>query len=1162
MHSMFNPPNIFLHTPGKPALQWKKWLRSFDNYIVAIDGQEFKPEKKKALMFTFLGNAAIDVFDNLKPITAPTEEGAVWNVYLEAIARLQKQFDEEPNVMIERHKFYKRKQFTDENIEEYVAALRVLAANCDFGENIDVYIRDQFVFNCESKKIQERILACRNPKLAEVLELAKSIERSTISTKVINTEISESVNAIHIQNRFANRTGRGAIGRVSVCYRCGSKTHIGNNPICPASGRKCNKCNKLGHFQSVCRNNKTPILAINMDTENTEDRFVKEVLTIDGLSEYMAVNAILTGFKAPLGEVSIGGVRVEVMADSGSPITILSEDTFKDRWSRHTLIKPDINPRAFGNFEIKMLGYFVDTLTYKDRTIETKIYVAVNGRDIVGWFDLGKLRIELRPGTAQPISLGAWEYHGKNEQVNCIAECDDGLRRILDSHKPVFEDKVGRVRGFEHHIRLIDGAQPIQHKVRIVPLAIRAKLKEHLALLEQEGIIEPVNGSQWISAIVIALKKNGQIRLCADLRTVNKNIVVECHPLPRIQEMLSAVNGAKYFSIIDLKSAYHQVELTEDSRDLTAFVTPFGVYRYIRLPFGLASAASVFQRLMDKLFGDIAGVQAFQDDVLVFARTVKEHNLILDKVLQILQERGMTVSAEKCKFMLSELDYLGHKITQEGIKPKDDLVSAINKAAAPTDKDTLRSFLGLGEYYARFVEGFAVFVEPMRKLLRKGVRFEWGVEQNLAFEKVKQLIVHAKALKPFDPEGKNVIKVDASTKGLGAVFTQLINGKENTVSFISRALRGAEEYYSTIEKEALACVWAVERLKTYLWGKKFILYTDHKPLIYLFEGKGSGNASSRLIRLVARLQEFNFEVRHISGGNNSIADTLSRMPEPENGNKQMDNTDECVVSAIDAVEFCEGITNESSWVAETKKDQTFNKIRQYQTSGWPNSRNIERHIQPYEQVSHELTWHGDVLCRNDLFVPPSALRLSLIQSAHKGHTGITGTTALLKEHYWWPEMNGMIREFVDNCPVCLNSDKKWKVSVQPLSIKDCPQEVWEKVSIDLAGPYNILGQQNRFLLVVIDNFTKWIYHKFLANTEVEQVISFLDEIFKLEGVPKILCSDNGTQFTSRKMKEYLENKDVKTEYSPLYFPTANGQVERANRFLKDGIQLPIAIGLN
>ena len=281
-----------------------------------------------------------------------------------------------------------------------------------------------------------------------------------------------------------------------------------------------------------------------------------------------------------------------------------------------------------------MSGYFKDNISYKDRTVFSKIYVAQRGYNILGWRDQGLIGMVLRPGTDCPISLVGMIEHSN-------------IDSILRIHKELFREKLGVVKNFEHKIVLKPDAVPVVHKVRNVPMSMRSKLKQHLDKLQSENIIEPIDSSQWVSPIVVALKKNDELRLCVDLRSLNRNILVDCFPLPKIQDLLAQLGGAKYFTSLDLRAAYHQVELTEDSKPLTAFNTPFGAYQYLRLPFGLASAASLFQKLMFKVLGSIQGVIAYQDDILVYSENIRMHLTILNQVLTALKEHGFTLKKRK-----------------------------------------------------------------------------------------------------------------------------------------------------------------------------------------------------------------------------------------------------------------------------------------------------------------------------------------------------------------------------------------------------------------------------------------------------------------------------------------------------------------------------------
>lgn len=468
-------------------------------------------------------------------------------------------------------------------------------------------------------------------------------------------------------------------------------------------GKKCTKCKKIGHFQEVCRSRRPfPNVRIhnvelqspsastcNSSVSDCTSKFSSLLLSIDE-----PLSSI--DFERPLCQASIHGKSLQVMADSGAPITVPANTTFYNSWGHSfSLQAPDIFPKAFGEKDIELLGFFVGTLQILERSTETKIYIAVKGRDLVGWKDLAKLGIILKSGHKDPIVLGDTPLRSID---NSNFTKTDPLTLLKNNFPSVFKDRIGTIKGFEHVIRLQANATPVTHKVRPVPIAVKPDLKKLFEKLTKDGVITTTDSSGWVSPIVLSKKKNGDLRLCVDLRSLNRNIIIDCHPLPHIQEMLSNIGHSKYFSTIDLHSASHQMALNTDSQELTTFVTPFGAYKYLRLPFGLASAASVFQKVMDVLFKDVTNVQAFQDDILVFTETKEAHLDTLHKVFSILNARGITIQPDKCKFLVEQIDYLGHTITPEGIKPKFSNVEAIIKAPPLPDKDALRSFLCLCEY--------------------------------------------------------------------------------------------------------------------------------------------------------------------------------------------------------------------------------------------------------------------------------------------------------------------------------------------------------------------------------------------------------------------------------------------------------------------------------
>ncbi|KAJ1172674.1 hypothetical protein NDU88_004518, partial [Pleurodeles waltl] len=340
-----------------------------------------------------------------------------------------------------------------------------------------------------------------------------------------------------------------------------------------------------------------------------------------------------------------------------------------------------------------------------------KLYVAKEGPSVLGWLDQRALNIVLDPNGV--------------EQVKIVNDNRDYSITLRDKFPELFSGKIGALKDFTHRIVLKVNAVPRVHKSRNIPWVIRDEVNKELESLLQRGIIEEVDASEWISPLVAVRKANGKIRLCIDLRYLNDNIVVERFPLPRISEMIALTKNMEWFTSIDLPSAYHQVRLHEDSKNLTAFMTPQGCFRYVRMPFGLASAAAVFQKLMHKLFKDVEGVIVFQDDILIMGKNRMQHDERVNRVLGIQREKGLTAEFSKCTFGVQHLNYLGHEITMSGIRPKKELLSAIRGAPSPNNKDELRSFLGLAEFYARFVRNFSEKTFNLRQLLKERCKFAW-----------------------------------------------------------------------------------------------------------------------------------------------------------------------------------------------------------------------------------------------------------------------------------------------------------------------------------------------------------------------------------------------------------------------------------------------------
>lgn len=796
----------------------------------------------------------------------------------------------------------------------------------------------------------------------------------------------------------------------------------------------------------------------------------------------------------------------------------------------------DIKPESFTGECIPMVGYRDVKFTFKGRKAEGRMYVAEYGPCVLGWKDQKSLKIILNPNS--------------KEQVLVLNEGDELGKKLCEEYKEVFSGNIGLLKGFKHKIVLRENAVPVNFKVRSVPFVVRNELEKELHRLESAGVIEQIESSQWMSPIVVARKANGKIRLCVDLRGVNKEIQVDKYPLPKINELLSKTKGMKWFSTVDLSNAYHQVPLHEESRKITSFITPFGCYQYVRMPFGLASAAAVFQRLMSEVLRGITGVLFFQDDILIMGENRRKHDERLKGVLDVLKRRGLTAEYGKCHFAKNEITYLGHSIGRDGVSPKRELVEAVREAPEPRNKDELRSFLGLAEYYSKFVRNFAEKSYDLRQLLKQKNEFVWDQKCKENFETLKNEICTATPIKGFDPELRSVLTVGASGKGLGAVLTQFEGGtKEVVIGFASRSLTPTEELYSVIEKETLGCVWGMEYFRAFLWGTEFDVRTDHKPLVTLLTTGGMVKASARLSM---RLQDYNYRIKYVPGQQNRVADCLSRIPLPV---KEVPKNmwDDYQVATVEEEIICSVAREE--WIAEYEKDILLIKIKERILRGWGGRKPDMAEERSYWEVRNKLSVESGFIIRSGKIIPPIGLRKRVIELCHEGHFGIVRTKRRVKCSYWWPGIDMEVERIVRECGECADSDKSLKTMRPKLLPMECPVMVWDLLAVDFVGPVQSGNGESKFIIVLIDYFSKWVELEIVEKADADTVVKFLSNVFLREGLPKRLISDNGTHFTASKVETFLKRNGIQHNKTSVYHPSGNGAVERFNRVIKGTIQI-------
>ena len=489
---------------------------------------------------------------------------------------------------------------------------------------------------------------------------------------------------------------------------------------------------------------------------------------------------------------------VTLQVDTGATVSAMGLALARRLFKGSSLNRTSARLFGFGRHQLQVLGTLPALVTYRGRKANAEIFIINSeGEEAVMGLDLMKqLDISLRPS-------------GAIDQL-AVAHSSEVSARPPHQPDPGELCSLTTVRDYQHRIVLRPGAVPARHKLRRLPCSVRDEVGRELDRLQEEGVIEQVEASDWIHPMVVSRKKNGKLRLCVDLRDLNRQVVAGVHPLLTAEELQDQLRG-NVFTVLDLQSAYHQLELEPASRQLTTFLTHQGLRRFTRVPFGLVSAGAAFQRLLDDLLNGIPGCVHYMDDIAVVGGTQEEHDDRLRCVMAKLKEVNLTINKEKSVFSKDAFDFCGFKLSASGVRPMQSQIKAVTDAPPPENVKELRSFLGMCGWFLRFVPGYAETVRPLFQLLKKGTKFVWDDTASRAFNDIKLKIAASPTLRPFDQRLPTFVTSDGSGKGAGAVLTQLDrNGEENVVAFWSRKYTPAEQRYSVSELEALSAVQAVE----------------------------------------------------------------------------------------------------------------------------------------------------------------------------------------------------------------------------------------------------------------------------------------------------------------------------------------------------------------
>ncbi len=736
----------------------------------------------------------------------------------------------------------------------------------------------------------------------------------------------------------------------------------------------------------------------------------------------------------------------------------------------------------------------------------------------------------------EPVRMDVKDYIDVAVRASHLQEQDKiRLRHLLESKPHVCTNQPGRTDVLQHTIYTTNGV-PIKQRPYWMSPVKQTIVEEQLRDMLANGVIE-TSHSGWASPVVLPPKKDGGHRFCVDFRKVNAVTETDAYPLPNLNEILESLSGSTVFSTIDLNSGYWQVPMDPNSKAKTAFITHRGLYQFNVMPFGLKNAPATFQRLMEKVLDGLQGkiCLVYLDDIIVYSSSVTQHFERLQTVLDRLCKANLTLNLRKSRFCLKEIKFLGHIVSEKGVRADHDKIEAIRTYPVPTNLKEVQRFLGLAGWYHKFVQDFSKIAQPLNDLKKKGRPFVWSHDCQHAFEQLKSTLSSPPILGHPNTDLPFSVYTDASDVGLGAVLTQkMSSGMEEVLAYASRTLNRAERNYSATEKECLAVIWSLEKWQHYLEPKLFTVITDHSALKWVLS---STKTTSRLIRWALRLQRFNFIVEYRKGKLNSVPDALSRIPSQVKCclySKHMD--DDIPIS-------CETIKEEQ------QKDPAIEQIIKQLAE---RDDKVEQDFAVLDDKVYHKTKKSENQFHYRLYIPRSLIPQILLtyhENPLSGHAGIFKTYKRLYEVAYWPGLWTDVKHFIKQCTVCqsLKSDsQKLAGKLQHINVTR-PNEM---LGIDLMGPLPRSPERNEYLLVVVDYYTRWVELTPLRTATAQTVARFLrKDIFTRWGVPDYILSDRGPQFVSSVFQELCEQWTVTPKLTTAYHPQTN-MTERVNRTLK------------
>lgn len=1115
------PGSFAIEAFDPSSTTWKRWVQRLQGAFLIFG---IKENARVPYLLHYVGATAFDVLcDRLDPVDPFSQ------AYDVLVGKLQEFYEPAPLEIAENYRFHQRKQNEGETVQQYVAALHKLSIHCKFGDYLKTALRNQFVFGLLNKKAQARLLERKDLDFDAAVQIAITMELSEKSSEQMKAGSSTSTGIDYLKagkkppgkntgdkkvkfdsKKYSGQSSYNSRAKFDTktnikCFRCG-KPHLANKCTLSRDVR-CNNCGKQGHLGAVCfykKSNTNQLQEIlNLEHTGHRDKYIRSLM--------------------------VNGKPMEFEVDSGAAVTVISELDVARLFPRTTLHPTNLQLVSYCGRVMRSKGYI--TVSVKNNNIERKLNIYVVG---------GHRKPLLGREWLRQLSDGR-DFLACNASINTMSVHFHGkVRALLDKFKNICSPEISAIKGIQAKLTMKPNATPTFIRARPVPFKLLPLVEQELISLENAGVIEKVTTSKWATPIVPILKNNGKIRICGDYKTtVNPNLLLDDHPFPTIDELLSKLANGKTFSKIDLKQAYLQLELAPEDREILTISTCKGLYKVNRLMYGIASAPTIWQREIENILHDIPGVAIFFDDIVITAESDSLHYSRLEKVLERLHQYNIRINTEKSQFFQDKVSYCGYMIDKEGIRKENNKVEAIKCMSRPKNVSEVRAFTGMINFYGRFIENLSTILLPLNKLLRKNSPFIWTKECELAFSKAKEAFMSNKILVHFNSKLPLVLATDASSYGVGAVLSHRYpDGSERAIQFASQTFSAAQQKYSQIDKEAYAIIFGVKKFFQFLYGNKFTLVTDHRPLVQILSPTASLPiyTAMRMQHYAIFLQGFNYEIQYRKSEKHANADCLSRLP-IAGQESEGDVIDAFHLEIIDTLPV-----TANKIAIETKKDKDLHELIQALQSGKQVDKSKRYNI---DQI--EFSLQDGVIMRGHRVVIPKALRPQILQELHSGHFGVVKMKNLARGYCWWSGIDSDIEKISKNCVNCnTHKNNPPKVDVHHWQPPSTPMQ---RIHIDFAGPF-----LNKMFLIVVDAYSKWPEVHVMSDITSKSTISKCRQIFAAFGLPQTIVTDNGRTFISHEFQKFLQDNGIVHKVTSPYNPATNGQAERFVQTLKQALK--------